>query len=724
MKISNWKLPRFLVYVLALQAIVCITLVLDIPFARQVLGFLYLTFIPGFVLLRGFRLEKSNMAETILFSVGLSITFLMFIGLLINELGSSFFISKPLSTEPLVIIINIAVILMCILSCLKNKEDFNRMVPRGLRTSLLIVPYLVLPFLSVIGVMLVIAFKNNILLILIIIAISILFLLSSFSPKFSSYYPLALVSIASTLLLNTSLASNYIHGYDIHLDFYIFNVTKNISYWNRWLGRDIYYSSYWNAYIYNSMLSISVLPTVFSNILNIEEAWIYKIIYPLIFSLVPLGLYQLLQRQWGKKVAFLSVLFFMSNTVFFDFRNTVKQMIAELFYLLLFLVLLKKDMNRRSKWIILVCFDFALIVSYYTMNYIFLFLIFSTWLCTKIFGKNKDMKIDSAVVVFFFVLTFSWNMYIVEGSFEPLVLFLKKSFQNFFEEFFYLQSRGAMVLSAMGILSSPSFLHNIGRFLHNVTELFILIGSITLIAKRKKERLDPEYFLLTSVNMVLLLMIIIIPNFAYAFQMDRMYHVTLLFLSPLFILGGRTFFENMVKILPLKKEKRRESYSLILILTVLVAFFLFQTGFVYEITGDTVPSSISLSKYRMDDYTQTMLGLVDENDFFGAMWLSKYVDVEHTQIYSDVKAKFQVLTSTMIDRKDSIVVLSNTRVITSGSYIYLSQYNTINEVLLYDTRYPINIQYNINEIPIFNSTVVFNNRIYSNSACEIYYYAP
>jgi len=358
------------------------------------------------------------------------------------------------------------------------------------------------------------------------------------------------------------------------------------------------------------------------------------------------------------------------------------------------------------------------------MNYIFLFLIFSTWLCGKIFVKNKDKKINSVIVVFFFVLTFLWDIYIVKGPSDRLVLFLNTSFQNFFEEFFYAQSRGAMVLSAMGILNPPSFLHQIGRILHNVTGLFILIGFITLMAKRKKERLDPEYFLLISLNMVLLLMTIVIPNFAYALQMDRMYHVTLLFVSPLFILGGRTFFGNMFKILPLKKEKRRESYGLILILTVLVAFFLFQTGFVYEITGDPVPSSISLSKYRMDDYTQTMLGLVDENDFFGATWLSKYVDVEHTQIYSDVKAKFQVLTSTMIDRNNRIGVLSNATVFTSRSYIYLSQYNTMNEILLYDIRYPINIRYNISELPIFDSTKVINNKIYSNGACEIYYYAP
>jgi uncharacterized membrane protein len=240
---------------------------------------------------------------------------------------------------------------------------------------------------------------------------------------------------------------------------------------------------------------------------------------------------------------------------------------------------------------------------------------------------------------------------------------------------------------------------------------------------KDKEKVDPEYSLLVSINMAILLMCIIIPRFSLMLQMDRMYHVALLFLSPLFVVGGKTFFESTFKILPLKKEKVKETYSLILILTVLVTFFLFQTGFVYEIAKDPVPSSIPLSKYRMDDYTQTMAGLVNENDFFGAIWLSKYGDIKYTQIYSDVKAKGQVLTSSLVDVNNSIIVLSNSTVFTNPSYIYLSRYNTITGILLYDTSYPIRIQYNISEIYIFNSTTVFNNKLYSNGACEIYYHA-
>ncbi len=403
--------------------------------------------------------------------------------------------------------------------------------------------------------------------------------------------------------------------------------------------------------------------------------------------------------------------------------SLTRQMIAELFYILLFLVLFRKNMDPKIKWIFLICFGFGLVVSHYAISYIFLFLVSLTWLFGKFFMKNENLKISLAIVCFFFVLTFSWYTFVSPIPSERLALEFDKWFRAIFSEFFASQSRGAEVLSGLGLSEAPSFYHYIGRMFQYVAELFILIGFVSLIRKRKKETFDSEYLLVTSLNMIILLMCIIIPNFASSLGMDRLYHVSLLFLSPLFFLGCKTFFANAIN---LKKEEKRESYSSILILILLVTFFLFQVGFVYEITRDPVPSSISLSKYRMGDlpYDSDSIGLIHENDVFGAMWLSRYADVENTQTYSDTISKYHVLTSySMIPNRDNIEVLSNTTFsVASGSYIYLRRNNVINELISY---WPSkNIQYNISEIPIFNNTLFLNSKVYSNSACEIYHFVP
>jgi hypothetical protein len=123
-------------------------------------------------------------------------------------------------------------------------------------------------------------------------------------------------------------------------------------------------------------------------------------------------------------------------------------------------------------------------------------------------------------------------------------------------------------------------------------------------------------------------------------------------------------------------------------------------------------------------YDSNSIGLINENDVFGAMWLSRYADIKNAQIYSDTISKHHVLTSySMIVNRNDIEVLSNTTVsVASGSYIYLRRNNVINELFIY---YPTeNIQYNMSEIPILNNTLVPNSKVYSNGACEIYHFIP
>ena len=113
------------------------TIIFDIPVARQVAGFLYLTLVPGFVILKLLKLKNLCLAETVVFSVGLSIAFLMFIGLFINELCLVTGIWEPLSLGPLMSTINVTVLIMCFLGFLANKEDFNIniSVAKGLELS-------------------------------------------------------------------------------------------------------------------------------------------------------------------------------------------------------------------------------------------------------------------------------------------------------------------------------------------------------------------------------------------------------------------------------------------------------------------------------------------------------------------------------------------------------------------------------------------------------------
>ena len=139
-------------------------------------------------------------------------------------------------------------------------------------------------------------------------------------------------------------------------------------------------NAYWNPNAYpssvNSMLSTVMLPTIYSILLKIDGMWVYKIIYPFIFSMVPIGIYQTLKKQIAKKDAFISAFFFMSFFSFFIVLSWLpRQQIAELYIILIVFLMLCKEMEpMKRSTLIIICFA-SLIVSHYGTTYIFLFCI-------------------------------------------------------------------------------------------------------------------------------------------------------------------------------------------------------------------------------------------------------------------------------------------------------------------------------------------------------------
>ena len=623
MNTERW--PNVLVFTLVMQLVVDITIILDIPIVRQVVGFLYLTFIPGIAILYTLKLKNLELAEVILFSAGVSLSILMIAGLLLNELGPLLHIFTPLSLMPIIVLFNCIVLCLCFYNLVKQRATSFSLIQET-RLSIIVILLMCLPLLSVLGALSVITVPmNNLLLLFAIVAISLLVIFIIFSRKrfAPKYYIFVLLSIAVTLLLQFSMVSNGLYGADIQHEYVTVRYTENNAYWNStFLYKD---NSYRRT---NSMLSVTILPTIYSTVLNIEGTWTLKVVYPLIFALVPLGLYVLYKQYINEKGAFLSVFFFMSNFIFFtEMLGLAKQMIAELFFVLLFIVLMNKKMRSMDRKIFFMLFGTALVLSHYSTSFIFTFLIVSGLLYQFIF-KKKNMRITASMVVIFLVIQFSWYVYVSDaGPFTELVLLLERIQRRFFADFFNQFSRGEAVLKGVGLGEVVSSGHLVGRGLFYVTEFFILLGFIFSLIIRRNNYFDHEYMLFSSLNIVLLIGCIVVPNFSRSLNMTRFYHILLIFLAPFCILGGKKFFGFIFK-------GRSKPYILLLI--ILIPFFLYQTEFVYEITGDE-SWSIPISRYRMSLTRQRSLAVTHEQDIFSTRWLTTYVEVEPTHVYATNK---------------------------------------------------------------------------------------
>lgn len=714
---------------------------LGIPFLRQIIGFIFLTFIPGVLLLKVLKFHELSMIEVLLYSVGLSISFLMFTGLLMNALYP--FISKPISTMPLAITISITVLMLCILVH-KRGKGFPGLNYTGFK-NILSPPVLFLcsiPVLSILGTFSVAFYANNIILLFMIVLISFtaaLIAFDRFIPK--KLYPLAIVAIAVALLYSTTLISMYLTGWDIHSEYYFSNLAITRSFWDPTIPNNI-----------NAMASIVMLSPIYSSLLGMDDAWVFKIIYPLLFSLVPLGLYRVYQKLTDEKVAFLSVFFFMSFFTFFtEMTALARQEIAELFLVLLLLPIVDKKVNSAKGVALSVIFAISLIISHYGLSYIFMFFyLISTWillLLTRNSALNRLWKgildrkqnnthqtknlipttgiITGAFVLFFIASACLWYTYVSSSApLESIASIGNNIVTNIFTEFFNPSGKGYLLSLALGgALGTPSLQREIHRIVQYVTEFFIIVGILGLIARRKEFKINREYLMMALTSMVLLLMCIVLPYFAGYLNVTRLYQITLIFLSPFCVLGGIAFFRGALKLFKASRITIKAVYAMLLI--VLVAYFMFNTGFFYEITGD-VPFSASLGFQRMKASTDLAVKVnfngiyTYDVEVFSARWLSEYRS-DASKVFADVQARGRVLVGYgMISPEDFGTISNDTTIdtIDALAYIYLERLNVVDGLMTYTASPSGGIRY-------FNTTDILPildkcNCIYSNGGSSIY----
>jgi hypothetical protein len=152
-------------------------------------------------------------------------------------------------------------------------------------------------------------------------------------------------------------------------------------------------------------------------------------------------------------------------------------------------------------------------------------------------------------------------------------------------------------------------------------------------------------------------------------------------------------------------KRRKQVVFVALVLGVLVPYFLFQTNFVYEVTGAT-SWSVPLSGYRMDP-TQLYgnYGYIDTWSVDGALWVSHNVPYEYNLAADN--AIYTALPAYGLIYRGYMTPLSNTTYLRSGEFIFLS-YVTINfEHQTSNGTFP----------RVLNQTSI----VYSNGGSEVYY---
>jgi len=736
------------VFIISMLFLTDLAILLNIPFLRQILGFFFLTLLPGLLILRLLKLNKIESTEKIVLAVGLSISFLMFFGLLINNLSLSLGYLTPLSTISLLVSLNIALIALAIMGYKVNKDATFSLPNLSLSISektFLIVPIL-FPALSIFGMYVMNMTNNNIILMLLLFLIPIyVAFVCVFNHKFSKrLYPVVIFLISISLLLLLSLRSNHLIGADVHREYYFFRTMLGNSHWSI-LGYGVL----------DACLCISLLPTIYQSMLNINPEFLYKILYSLIYSVSPLVIYIISKKYVGEGYAFLASCFFMFQANFLLTASNARTNTAILFFALAMMTLFSDRIDPLKKRILFIVFMASCIVSHYATAYIFFFVMLGTFIGLEMLSKKYSFKkvVSLTLTILFFSMIFFWYSQVTETAFNAGVGFVEETLSNL-NMFFVEESRqtGIQAMLGEGILEK-GIPHKIEFVFTWLTFAFIGIGIITLIRKYKemsflelnfkkpeflKDKFEVSYFMIALTCSGLLVATVVLPYIS-KYSLTRLYSVAITILSVFFMIGGITlskhffFFAKhflskertcakkecnsfgkdfLSKKRFVLKEKQKSSKNMsqvrayLIILLVLIPYFLCVSGVMYNMFG--VPRSIILNSEGIS----YCAGYVHDQECYAPKWLKDHTDKKDV-IYADWYGADKLISYAETHSSTYAKSLIEDKVDIKIGYIYLTYCNVIGGKLL-------DQQGQCHNLTEYSHLFVGKSNIYGNGGSEIY----
>ena len=696
---------------------------LNIPVIRDIIVFAYLSFVPGFVILKALKLKELNLLQTFLVSVGLSLAALMFIGLLVNELYITLGLSNPLSIIPLTTAVSTFTLVVFFVSY-KRGFSINTIsldeVWKSTRSYLpLVFVLIILPIICVVGAL----YVNDPIMIILCFTIAVLCVLSVVSIKLipSKFYPLLILSISLSILFLNLLFSKYIIGDDANVEFYVFRVTEIRGYW----GPISAVTNSVPALFYNSMLSITVLPNVYSVLMGLQNELLFKVLYSFIFSLVPVTLYGMYKNETSKLIGLLSVFFFIftANAFFGELISVDRQIVGTFFLVLSILLWLDKTLPIREKRILLIIFGLSIAISHYSIAIIYLIFISCVVIISSIKPKFDDV-FNASTILTIFGITFLWYAFTTSSIITPIISSIQTTLSNL-GNFHY--SAGAGSVSAVTSLPTVfTFASWFNLATSGVELLLLILGILAVILFSRKIAISDKYKSITFFAAIIFAGSLLFPSLAETLNFTRFYAISLLFLSPCFVMGALSILKIIQKVSrkPGKNQKNITAFAnkdgkaaLLIIAIFLGAYFFSQSGLVNYVTNGAIHTQ-TFDYYRILTSNNSQI----ENQFYGnniyaqdafsAHWLSTNAN-DLSIVYADTSSSVHELVCISLIPENSIYPLTNTSTPARGSYEYLDSLNLVKSVIPALTG-----SFNASEI---TSALSGSDIIYSNGNSEIGY---
>ena len=337
-----------------------------LPWIGATAGFLLAVGLPAWMLAEKVDWRTGRPTERLCYGVVTAILGLMVTGLIINTVLPHVGISRPLGRAPVLLTVDA----WCVGLALWRRKRFQPTIPR-LHMDRLSGVDLAVGSLSALCVPLAVMGANRLnngangtvaLVMLVVVACAFTLMFAKRVSLNAGTLPVAIYFIALAMLLATSLRGWYVTGHDIQSEYRVFELTKSHGDWNISRDRDAY----------NSCLSLTILPTMLWQVTRVDDPYIYKFWFQLLFALCPVMVYCVSERLTNRAISIIAVIFFVAfPTYSTDMPFLNRQEIAFLFVASCIMLVTNIQMSKKEVRLWLGIFSIGVVISHYSTSYVF-----------------------------------------------------------------------------------------------------------------------------------------------------------------------------------------------------------------------------------------------------------------------------------------------------------------------------------------------------------------
>lgn len=703
---------------------------------RATIGFVVITLVPGMLLLRTLDIEALRGASEFVSVVGASLVLFMSVGVALNS-TTLVGVARPLTDVSL---LGALTFLNALLMFVLHRKPTRSPVgwPQWIRQLLAqirrpaVLFFILLPLWSVLGTLIVNNGDGNYVLLVLLLVLAAVPALVAFDKIPQGLYSLALGASSLALVWHQSLVSNYLVGADIHSEFFFASQVLRDAHWDPTVASNL-----------NAMLSVTMLSPGYAILLGVNITFVFKLICPALYALVPIGLFEVLRRQLRSKVAFLAVFFFISNGAFIAVMPfLVRQEIAEVFFVLCLLCISGAAGAGAKSRSLLIMFAIGLVVSHYGLSYLFALMLgiaimyeriprllarargaLKIWRAPRkklqpdiVFGNRVPRaQINLGFSTLFLACLLGWYLYTSTATPLSAAVRIGDQIANNLSDLFSPAARDPDVLLAIGATGPEvaSIQRYAYLFLQYLTQFIVVVGIVDTLITKRAGALAPWFTSMAAASTALVVMSIALPFFAAAITAGRMYHVALFFLAPLAVLGASVSLPKVVNQTRRRVTRRRAATDnmarryRVFAFAVLSPYLLFSSGFVFAVTGDR-PTSLALSpdldgpRFRAEEVA-------------AADWLVSATRRE-SPIYADVYGQY-LLSEQLYYEVHTF--WGQTDSVPPGSYVFLRCTNARDGLILDSPTHRITTDIMLS--PFYSRVLLNRSIVYENECAKIYF---